>query len=72
MWSKVKKIFKKLFQPDSVWEYGICHDRIARRHKTTGDVQFVLWKAGEQGHIEDYWVNFGHGWGDLFVKDSDK
>lgn len=47
-----------------IWEYGICTvdgttiKQKARRHKIKGNVQFILWKAGEQGHQEDYWHNF--------------
>lgn len=59
MWN----IFKK--KPD--WIYGTCKDRPARKHRTKGNVQFVLWKAGEQGHKEDYWHNFDPYWWNLFI-----
>lgn len=44
------------------WEMGTVTlsygTRVARRHRVTGEVQFVLWNAGEQGHKEDYWHRF--------------
>ena len=57
----------KLFQwirlrGKTLYEYGTCGDGPARRNRLTGEVQFVLWKAGEQGHTEDYWHKFGAGW----------
>jgi len=40
----------------SPWEYGTtARGSRARRHRITGEVQFVLWNAGERGHTEDYW-----------------
>lgn len=48
------------------WEYGTCEPEpgtgVARRHRRKGNVQFVLWKAGEQGHTEDYWHDFDSSW----------
>ena len=41
-----------------IWDYGTCGDRFARRHRFRKNVQFILWKVGEQGHIRDYWHNF--------------
>ena len=52
----------------SVWEYGTCSGRNARRNKITKNVQFVLWKAGEQGHKKDFWHNFDPSWYELFKK----
>ena len=34
----------------------------ARVDNKTGDVEFVLWKKGEQGHKEDFWHRMGDGW----------
>lgn len=45
-----------------LYEYGTCRDKPARRNRITGEVQFVLWNAGEQNHTEDYWHKFGDGW----------
>ena len=55
-----------------LWEYGTCkgRDGVVRRHRITGKVEFVLWKAGEQGHNEDCWHEMGFGWEDSFVKDA--
>lgn len=51
----------------SFWEYGTCNGMYARRHKLNKNVQFVLWKAGEQGHKEDYWHNLDSSWWDGFA-----
>ena len=58
----MKRLFCKTDVSFSLWEYGNCNDRPARRHKINKNVQFVLWKAGEQGHKEDYWHNFDSSW----------
>ena len=52
----------------SVFEYGTCSNRQARKHKLKGNVQFVLWKKGEQGHKKDYWHNFDSSWWSQFEK----
>lgn len=53
---------RSIFDPESVWEYGTCNNQRARRHKLKGNVQFVLWKAGKQGHNKDFWINFDWSW----------
>lgn len=45
-----------------MYEYGTCKGGYARRDKINGSVQFIIWKAGEQGHIKDCWVNFDKTW----------
>ena len=51
----------------ALWIYGICKGRHSRKNKITGDVQFILWKKGDQkevdgiGHLKDKWHNFGKG-----------
>lgn len=52
---------------ESNYEYGRCNDRLARRHKSTLEVQFILWKAGQQGHAENYWHRFDPSWWPSFV-----
>jgi hypothetical protein len=51
---------------ESDYEFGRCNDRLARRHKETGEVQFILWKVGDrQGeHVyeENYWTAFHPFW----------
>jgi hypothetical protein len=48
--------------------YGTLNGRVARKHINNGNVQFVLWKKGDQkhidgiGHTEDKWVNFDSSW----------
>jgi hypothetical protein len=37
-----------------------------RLNKATGRVEFVFWKAGEQGHAEPYWQPMGLGWEKFF------
>lgn len=48
------------------WEYGTVNltfgEVKARRHMWNGNVQFVLWSAGEQGHKEDYWHDMNSFW----------
>ena len=59
-----------------VWEYGTCEGKKARRHTVNGNVQFVLWRKGDQkevdgiGHLEDKWVDFDRSWWSLFVSDD--
>jgi len=48
------------------WEMGTCNGRPARRHRANGNVQFVLWKAGEQGHEADFWHDFDRSWWIMF------
>lgn len=43
-------------------EYGTCKSKHARRNKKSGNVQFVLWKAGEQGHNNEWWCDFDSSW----------
>lgn len=52
------------------WEYGTAgqDDTPARRHKKKGNVQFVLWKAGQQGHLQDYWHDFDQSWWPTFKR----
>ena len=67
----------------SVWEYGriitdtptmfgdrMDPNRVHRRHRFKHNVQFVLWRAGEQGHTEDYWHDMNEFWWEFFVKDE--
>lgn len=47
--------------------YGTAgsNNRPARRHRS-GRVEFVLWKAGERGHTEDYWHAMHEDWWHTF------
>ena len=55
------------------WIYGTCKGSIARKHRKKGNIQFVLWKKGDQshidgiGHTEDKWVDFDSSWWCQFV-----
>jgi len=51
-----------------IWTYGICNGRHARRNTISGNVQFVLWSAGEQGHMVEYWHPMDSSWSGSFVK----
>lgn len=55
------KFLMNIFKKKPQWVYGTCNNRPARKHRKNGNVQFVLWKAGEHGHKEDFWHNFGDG-----------
>jgi len=60
----------KKFKSKNVWIYGNCNNRPARKHSINGNVQFVLWKAGEQGHKEDFWIDFDSSWWICFKKEN--
>ena len=50
-----------------IYEYGwIGTGRKARRNKITGEVTFLLWEKGEQGHKEDFYYKVGDGWAETF------
>ena len=53
------------------WQYGTIANSPARRHRKTGEVQLILWKAGEQGHATDYWHRMGAGWEEYFIPGID-
>ena len=52
----------------SIWEYGTAGNtaRHSRRHKIKGNVQFILWEAGEQDYQDDYWHDFDPYWWNTF------
>ena len=55
------------------FDYGILNQRNARRCKLKGNVQFVLWRKGDQkyvdgiGHTHDVWVDFDSSWWNDFI-----
>lgn len=57
----------------SLWEYGTCNGSYARRHKVNKNVQFIIFKKGDQkyvngiGHTHDKWVDFDSSWWDNFT-----
>lgn len=65
---------KKLFKKKPLWIYGTVempHGIVsARKHRIKGNVQFVLWKAGEQGHKEDFWHDMHTYWWKQFKTDQ--
>ena len=52
------------------WEMGTVNGRVARRNVNTGECQFILWHAVEQGHTTDYWVRFGSGHDKFFIPNT--
>jgi hypothetical protein len=58
------------FKPKSEWEYGKCRGMVARRHRKRGNVQFVLWKAGQYEHKVDYWHDFDRSWWPQFTPED--
>lgn len=51
-----------------LYEYGTFRKgERARRNTTTGEVQFILWKAGEDGHDTDMWHAADSSWWGTFV-----
>lgn len=68
------KLIQTFFKSNiTVWEYGICNGVKARRHKINKNVQFIIWKKGDQkyvdgiGHTEDKWINFDSSWWNDFT-----
>ncbi len=51
------------------WIYGTCNGKSARKHSIDKNVQFVLWKKGQHGYKEDFWINFDSSWWKLFKRD---
>jgi hypothetical protein len=51
-----------------IYEYGECKTdksscyRVAKRHRRTGSVLFILWKAGQHGHKKPYWIEYDSYW----------
>jgi hypothetical protein len=62
----IRVIIDILPKKKDVWIYGTCNNLHARKNKRKGNVQMKLWKAGEQGHKEDYWHNFDSSWWNQF------
>lgn len=68
----IKKLLAKLLnrkpaQPEDPYEPGFCNGHGARRHRTNGQVEFVLWKAGQHGHAEDFWIRMDPSWWPTFI-----
>ena len=58
---------KNLFKKKPIWVYGYCKKSKARKHRIKGNVQFIMWKAGEQGHVEDFWLDMNDWWWPCFT-----
>ena len=56
-----------LYNVSKRYEFGEIGNGVkARRCTATGRVDIRLWKAGEQGHKEDYYHKCGAGWEQTF------
>jgi hypothetical protein len=54
-----------------IWIYGSCgKQECVRKHRIYGNVQFVLWKAGEQGHEQDHWHDMDSSWWPQFKQSN--
>lgn len=55
---------------ESNYEYGRCNGRLARRHKASGVVEFILWpvgtRHGEFVYKENFWCAFDSSWWPTF------
>jgi hypothetical protein len=60
----IENIYKLIGK--SIYIYGHVGTIPARKNTLTGEVQFVLWRAGQQGHKEDYWHRFDSSWWSQF------
>jgi hypothetical protein len=68
--SNIEKIYK-LFGK-SVYVYGYVNNTPARKNTLTKEVEFVLWRAGEQGHQKDYWIRFDSSWWSQFKQNTNE
>lgn len=51
--------FRKRCDP---WEHGrLGNGLLARRHRVTREIQFLIWKSGQQGHAKDIYYQAGSG-----------
>tara|TARA_R110000850_G_scaffold11976_3_gene40703 strand:- start:4191 stop:4421 length:231 start_codon:yes stop_codon:yes gene_type:complete len=56
------------------WQYGYVYEKGEKRTRCRLNIKekrvyFVLWKAGRQGHKNNYWHIMGSGWELSFTKD---
>lgn len=68
--SRVVSYFKKKAHQRE-WTYGHAGPNMSRaRRNRKGEVQFVMWKAGEHGHTEDRWLAMNTYWWPSFQPDK--
>lgn len=66
---KLWLLIQSIFKPDIVWEYGMCSGKIARKHKITGKVQYLLWRRERNDQYDrDYWCDMSDSWWHRFNK----
>lgn len=62
------EIIRKLLRKPK-YAYGFIANGVrVRKDNCTGVVEFELWKAGQQGHVNGYWHEVGDGWADTFIE----
>jgi hypothetical protein len=61
---KPRYIYGRVEREDGAYRSNV------RMDTRSGRVQFILWRAGEQGHSEDYWHDMGSGWERYFIKEA--
>lgn len=54
-------VYGRVYRPDD----GFSKENV-RLNRRTGRCEFLLWRAGEQGHKQDYWCPMGLGWDRYF------
>ena len=76
--TKVKQVFRWLKRKIHLRQYtygwivntdGSRRCR-ARLNNMNNRIEFILWKAGEQGHNHNVWFVMGDGWESRFKDDS--
>lgn len=72
--SEVYTRWRKAHPKPRQWIYGTLQrpelklpSRPCRKDPKTGEVQFILWWAGQQGHTEHYWIATDPYWWKYFV-----
>lgn len=63
---KPRYTYGRIERPDGVNKENV------RLDTQSGRVQFVLWKAGEQGHSKDFWCDMGDGWESYFMPTTER
>lgn len=60
--------WKNWFRKKPAYLHGTAgpDERPARKNIKTGVVEFVIWRAGEQGHSADFWTPFHEYWWPTF------
>lgn len=66
-------LLRKILNYTDFWIYGTCNNMQARKHKIKGNVQFIMFKIGDQkyvdgvGHLKNRWIDFDSSWWGGFI-----